>query len=426
MANKYEGGTFSQEILNRMGEEILIKSKDDVDRMVVDGFLRPNFIEDLAIEGNKFWNSKERPAILYGTVDGVGNVAETLMLLAAAEKLDVGAVLTLDQNAHSFADSFKRITEPSLPLIGIKTEEVKLKDGKVRDLKLAEVFPDSMLTKLESIRISRDFSLAEAYSSALMYVAVKVFGLMAVEKLSIVDDQLLFGDTALGTMKTRVLLERVRRVSRAMGKEKIVFAHIDDEKIFSDADFGESTIKDLYKKGGWLGGTAWVSLTAMMTDPESIPGGGDLILLEKDTTFGGNFASAYEVNLRRKTKSKIAISKIKRIYANKEQTGGDGVDPLVLAILLSGSDGNILAGAIKEYFSGQESKLILSDRNVLESQKNKLLKKGLGIDGKFVVSTGISGQLIGKVLLELSELFCRGELNSVEEARLLITKKYGK
>lgn len=175
-----------------------------------------------------------------------------------------------------------------------------------------------------------------------------------------------------------------------------------------------------------MGGTAWVSLTAMMTDPESVPGGGDMILLEKDTSFGGNFASAYEVNLRRKTKSKIAISKIKRIYANKEQTGGDGVDPLVLAILLSGSDGNILAGAIKEYFSGQESKLILSDRNVLESQKNKLLKKSLGIDGKFVASMGISGQLIGKVLLELSELFCRGEFNSVEEARLLITKKYGK
>ena len=426
MANRYEGGTFSHEILNRMGEEILINSKDDVDRMVVDGLLQSSFVENLAIEGNKFWNSKERPVILYGTVDGVGNVSETLMLLVAAEKLDVGAVLTLDQNAHSFTDSFKRITGPSLPLIGVKPEEIELEDRKVRDLKLAEVFPDSMLTKLESIRISRDFSLAEAYSSALMYISVKIFGLSAVEKLSIVDDRLLFGSSGLGKMQIKVLLERVRRVSRAMGKEKIVFAHIDEEKIFSDADFGKSTIADLYNKGGWLGGTAWVSLTAMMTDPESIPGGGDLILLEKDTSLGGNFASAYEVNLRRKTKSKIAISKIKRIYANKDQTGGDGVDPLVLAILLSGPDGNILAGAIKEYFANRESKLILNDKNVLESQKNKILKSGLGIDGKFVADCGIRGSSIRAALVELADLFCDGRLLSAEQAKLLIVKKYGK
>ena len=192
MPNRYEGGTFSQEILNRMGEDILVRSKEDVDRMVAEGLLRSSFVEKLAIESNKFWNSKERPAILYGTVDGVGNVSETLMLLSAAERLDVGSVLTLDQNAHSFTDSFKRITEPSLPLIGIKSEEINLKAGKVRELMLSEVFPELMLSKLEDIRIMRDFSLAEAYFSALMYVAVKVFGFVAVEKLSIVDDQLLF------------------------------------------------------------------------------------------------------------------------------------------------------------------------------------------------------------------------------------------
>lgn len=425
MPNRYEGGTFSQEILNRMGKEILVKSKEDVDRMVAEGLLRSSFVERLAIENNKFWNSDERPAVLYGTVDGVGNVSETLMLLSAAETFGVGGVLTLDQNAHSFADSFKRITKPSLPLIGVKSEEIKLKDGKVRELGLSEVFPESMLSKLENIRIKRDFSLAEAYSSALMYIGVKVFGLSAVEKLSIVDDQLIFGESGLGKMKTKVLLERVRRVSRALGKEKIVFAHVGEEKILSDVDFGESTIGDLYNKGGWLGGTAWVSLTAMMTDPEAIPGGGDLILLEKDTALGGNFASSYEVNLRRNTKSKVAVSKIKRIYADKNQTGGDGIDPLVLAIMLSGKDGDVLGEAISEYYKSAESKIILSEKFVIDNQKIKLLKKDLGIDGKLMVSLGLKGSAIGKSLADIADLFCSGQITSVEEAKLIIIKKYG-
>jgi len=426
MPNKYEGGTFSQEILNRMGKEILINSKEDVDKMMDSSLTRPDLVESLAIESNKFWNSKDRPIIMYGTVDGVGNVAETLMLLLAAERLDVGAVLTLDQNAHSFADCFKRITKPSLPLIGVNSEEVVIGEGKVREMKVSQVFSESMVLKLEEIRIMRDFSLAEAYSSALMYIAVKIFGLIAVEKLSIVDDRLLFGGSGLGNMKIKVLLDRVQRVSNGMGKEKIVFAHVNDEKIFSNANFGESTIGDLYKNGGWLGGTAWVSLTAMMTDPESIPGGGDMILLEKDTTFGGNFASSYEVNLRRNTRSKIVISKIKRIYANKEQSGGDGVDPLVLAIMLSGKNGEFLATAIREYFENNESKMFLDDRTIIATQKNRRLKRGLEIDGKFLTGLGISGPLVKAVLEELSDLYIEGLISSKEEARLLIKNKYEK
>lgn len=430
-----EGGTFLAEASKKVPEK-LIRSQQEAVEFVEKNKIDKSFLLDLARNCNReFQNGIEKvpPILIYGTVDPVGNVSELLTMMQMSDKLQVPMVLILDDVCHDLNSCAERIMAPSFDTFGLNG---KYSTDSVRftEILADEVLPEEIILMMRNLRLSNAVSLSEAYEAGLYLLAKEFFGDSAFQKLAILRTSEIFGgNSLLGQIPLSLLREKVISVGQSLDKERLVFLHVDGEKIYSDDErFDSFNLSDLYTAGGSLGGTAHVSLTTMLLDDQLFGKNvHPLLLAEKDTGSGANFASVYKELLKSEFQAKIVVSGIRRIKASRTQTGGDGVDPLVLLFLLNEcSDGLVYKRMIVDIISDaykhgekvvREKELVLSDSAAVSAAKVALLKEKLGIDGSLLISMGVDKKKIGHTLLNLSDMMLQGEFNS--KAELLETIK---
>lgn len=435
MSNYIEGGgTFLYEAKRRVPEKIIIN--DELGREFAE---RNKKSESFLLSTARNFNPEfqkgidlVKPMLIYGTVDPVGNASELLTMMEMSRSLGVPTLIILDDVCHDLNSCGKRIMNDSFELVGMKGKrmEENLRFDKV---KASEILPDKILEMLLEAGVSSDASLAESYEQGLYLLAYEFYGDLAFENLAYLRTSRLFSrDSFLGEMSLKALREKVKLVAKNTGQDSLVFIHVGDKVMSDDPRFDGFCLADLYDSGGSLGGTAHVSITTMLLDREVFgvqthP----LILAEKDTSSGKNFASTYQTLLGKDSEeNRIAVSGIRRIYASKNQSGGDGVDPLVLLYMLRKTkEGAVLKRAIEKQVqdafpllegSSRNREIVLSDRNLLTSSKIALLKETYGIDGNTLMSMGIDKRKIGRVLSVLAEASLEQKIT--EELLLKIIK----
>lgn len=430
-----EGGTFLIEANKKVPEKI-IKTEQEARLFVEQNRKSKSFLLDLAREHNpEFQKSvvEVPPILIYGTVDPVGNVSELLTMMSMAKKIDVPIVLILDDVCHDLRSCSERIMKPSFDMVGMRGRRL---DEEIRfDVPAYQVLPGELMDMLMSFGFAEFGTLAEAYEVSLYLLVEEFFGEKAFACLAVLRTSEIFGkDSVLGQVSLELLRKKVTEVGVEMAKEKLVFLHVGGEKIYSnDSRFDEFNLGQLYGAGGSLGGTAHVSLTTMLLDKEIF---GDythpLILAEKDTASGANFATVYEKLLVGNEQGKIAVSGIRRIKASKLQSGGDGIDPLVLlSILKTKNEGVVIRKLIEEsvedaFLFGEkvtrEKELILSEPALIKTGKISLLKEKMGVDGSLLISMGIDRRVIGSTLLVLAEMMLAGNLKDKNQISEIIKR----
>lgn len=433
--NFTEKGTFLQEAQRRVPEKIIINDTEG-ERFMESNKKDRSFLLSLGRELNPNFQlevDEVKPILIYGTVDPVGNASELLTMMNMAIKLNAPMALTLDDVCHDLADCGVRVMTPSWNMAGLVGGDLPT-GTRFTEVMAEKVLPVEIMNMLEEFGLNREVNLAEAYEAGLYLLAQVFFGERATENIVIMRSSVIFdSESMLGQIPLSLLRKKVEDVAVLSGKESLVFAHLEGEKIRSDNKTLEDLpLCDLYKMKGNLGGTAWVSLTTMLLDKNIF---GDethpLVLAEKDTTLGSNFASVYEKLLVEDVEAnKIAISGIRRIKAIKKQGGGDGIDPLVLLYLLQDKNNGAVYKSIIEKQIGdgfplvdgalREKELVLGDEVVINTHKVAMLKETFGVGGNELLAMGVDRKLISKTLLFLAERMIGGEIITKEDIKKFI------
>lgn len=424
------GKSFAGEALDRFPNKI-VTNVEQIDAWVAKGATSGQIVNNLARIGNPVWQQGRkmiRPPLIYGTVDGAGNVSELLMMTAAAGKLQVPMVLLLDDNAYCVANTYDRLTRPSLELLGLGPSDFDLSEGGLKYHKVSanRVLPVQVIRILNETGVdTANLSLAEVYRQCLYLVAAEIYGEEVLDQISIVPVTQALSLSPVGQLPMSELKNRVLQIGRETGRLEMVFVHTRDcQKVGSLTPMDrDETVGSFYSQGGWLGGTAWVTLTALLTDPTVFPGAGAAIMGEKDTTLGQNFAMVYETLGRDLPEEamKIAITAVRRIKASTAQSGGDGVDPVLMYCLLkTAKQAELIKGMIREQIgtafpmkSGfdKEQQVVLMDTKTQLSYGAKLLKEEFGIDGNYLMNQGLKGPKIGQTIRTLTEIYIEGQLS---------------
>lgn len=421
-----EGGTFLQEAQKRVPEKIIINDLKG-ERFVEENKRENSILLSLARSLNPNFQLGEKevkPILFYGTVDPVGNVSELLTMMKMSQKLKTPMVLTLDDIAHGLISCNKRITDPSNFLAGIKSERQKT-DLRFDQVMGMSVLPREMNDFLEEIGISTASSLSQIYEEGLYLLAYEFFGDEAFKNLAILRSSVIFGpNEPLGKMKIGFLRKKVSEVARNLGKESLVFLHFNGQiKRSGDSELDDISIAELYEQSGYLGGNSWVSLTALLLDKNIFEQTHPLVLAEKDTSLGANFAAVYEKLLNGNVESnRVAVTGVRRIKASRFQEGGNGIDPLVLLYLIKNrKDGEIYKEVIEKHISdafpqgAAREKEIVLEQAVINSAKLAKLKETKRIDGNTLIDMGVEKPKIGKALLALADAMLADGLRGDEE-----------
>ncbi len=431
-----ERGTFLQEAQRRMPEKIITNIAEG--RSFVEKYKKEeSFLLDLCKDLNPGFSANERlvgPMLIYGTVDPVGNVSETLTMMVTAQKIGAKTAFLLDDVCHDLDSCHRRIMKDSYELLGMKLKRV---DSNIRfnEVEAMRVLPDPIVEMLEENGLSDGASLAEAYECALYLLVEEVLGAGASSEITFLRASAVFSeDSVLGGVPLGELREMVKKAARVNKKEDLVFVHLNGEKIRTDfVELDKYNLSDLYKNGGSLGGTAVVAITTMFLD-KSVFGENThpLILAEKNTAFGGNFASVYEALLTKEHDAhRIAVSGVRRTKANKTQQGGDGIDPLVMTYLLKKNQRGpvykkMLLDLVEDGFplvekTPRERELLVGDEATLKTAAIAMLKQKTGIDGGYVASLGVEYKKVGTVLLALADRWLLGELKNEDDVMKVIS-----
>lgn len=425
-----EGGTFLMEASRRVPEKI-IKSAVEGAIFAEQNKKSKSFLLDLSRKLNPEFQlgvDEVPPILIYGTVDPVGNVSELLTMMDMSRKIGVPTAIILDDVCHDLKSCASRIMMPSFDLVGMKGSRMDQKIG-FNSVNAIDVLPNKLIDCLIGFGFSPNGTLADAYEASLYLIANEFFGDKALTELVLLRTSEIFStDSMLGKIPLSFLREKVNVVAERMRKDRLVFLHVDGEKNFSDNSFFDDTsLGELYGVGGSLGGTAHVSLTTMLLDKRIF---GDqahpLILAEKNTSSGVNFATVYQSLLSGDMEeNRIAITGVRRIKASRVQSGGDGIDPLVLLYLLKNSnDSSILRRMVTKQIensfptsetSVREREIILGDQSQKNINKVALLKEVMEVDGSILLSMGVDQRNVGKVLLFLAEKMISGELSSRDQ-----------